>query len=114
MLDRPQLLAVLAGAAGGAIAIGSMEVFSIESAFPLFAVPFATSIVTVLGSPKAAPRHPRAVLAGLLVSTLFGLLFVKLCAPAPWPAAVASGLATVAMHLPGTFHPPAIAGCCCQ
>jgi len=107
MLDRPQLLAVLAGAAGGAIAIGSMEVFSIESAFPLFAVPFATSIVTVLGSPKAEPAQPRAFVGGHLVSTLVGLLVVKLCGPAPWAAAVASGLATVAMHLTGTFHPPA-------
>jgi len=42
MLDRPQLLAILAGAAGGVIAIGSMEAFSIERAFPLFAIPFAT------------------------------------------------------------------------
>jgi hypothetical protein len=44
MLGRPQLLAILAGAARGAIAIGSMEAFSIERAFPLFAIPFATSI----------------------------------------------------------------------
>jgi CBS-domain-containing membrane protein len=32
---------------------------------------------------------------------------VKLCGPAPWAAAVAVGLAMVAMHLTGTFHPPA-------
>src|SRR5712692_309572 len=107
MLDRPQLLAILAGAAGGAIAIGSMEAFSIERAFPLFAIPFATSIVTVLGSPKAEPAQPRALVGGHLVSTLVGLLVVKLCGPAPWAAAVAVGLGMVAMHLTGTFHPPA-------
>jgi len=49
MLDRPQLIAILVGAAGGGIAIWIMEAFSIESAFPLVAIPFATSIVTVLG-----------------------------------------------------------------
>src|SRR5262245_4854183 len=108
MLDRPQLLAVLAGAAGGAIAIGSMEVFSIESAFPLFAVPFATSIVTVLGSPKAEPAQPRAFVGGHLVSTLVGLLVVKLCGPAPWAAAVASGLATVARPARFTRLPASI------
>jgi CBS-domain-containing membrane protein len=107
MLDRPQLLAVLAGAAAGAIAIGCIEAFSIESAFPLFAIPFGTSIVTVLGSPKAEPAQPRALVGGHLFSTLVGLLVVKLCGPAPWAAAVAVGLAMVAMHLTGTFHPPA-------
>src|SRR6478672_4062419 len=107
MLDRPQLLAILAGAAGGAIAIGSMEAFSIERAFPLFAIPFATSIVTVLGSPKAEPAQPCALVGGHLVSTLVGLLIVKLCGPAPWAAALAVGLAMVAMHLTDTFHPPA-------
>jgi len=38
---------------------------------------------------------------------LVGLLIVKLCGPAPWVAALAVGLAMVAMHLTGTFHPPA-------
>ncbi|WMT79302.1 HPP family protein [Bradyrhizobium sp. Ash2021] len=93
-----------------------MEAFSIERAFPLFAIPFATSIVTVLGSPKAEPAQPRALVGGHLVSTLVGLLVVKLCGPAPWAAAVAVGLAMVAMHLTGTFHPcrHRSAGCCRQ
>src|SRR5271167_2164811 len=107
MFDRPQLLAILAGAAGGAIAIASMEVFSATTAFPLVAIPFATSIVVVLGSPKAEPAQPRALVGGHLVSTLVGLLVVKLCGPAPWAAAMAVGLAMVAMHMTGTFHPPA-------
>ena len=107
LFDRARFLAVLAGAAGGAIAIASMEAFSITAAFPLVAIPFATSIVTVLGSPKAEPAQPRALVGGHLVSTLVGLLVVKLCGPAPWAAALAVGLAMVAMHSTGTFHPPA-------
>jgi CBS-domain-containing membrane protein len=107
MFERVQFLAILAGAAGAAIAIGSMEAFSIETAFPLVAIPFATSIVTVLGSPKAEPAQPRALVGGHLVSTVVGLLMLKLCGPAPWVAAVAVGLAMVVMHLTGTFHPPA-------
>jgi len=105
MCDRAQFLAMLAGAAGGAIAIASMEGFSASTAFPLVAIPFATSIVTVLGSPKAEPAQPRALVGGHLVSTLVGLLIVKLCGPAPWAAALAVGAAMVAMHLTGTFHP---------
>ncbi len=52
MFERTQLLAILAGAAGGAIAIASMEAFSVTTAFPLVAIPFATSIVTVSRSPR--------------------------------------------------------------
>src|SRR5215813_14135889 len=107
MLQRAPFLAVAAGAAGGAIAIAGMEAFSARTAFPLVAIPFATSIVTVLGSPKAAPAQPRALVGGHLISTLVGLLVVKLCGPAAWAAAIAVGLAMLAMHLSDTFHPPA-------
>jgi len=106
-VDRKQLLAIVAGATGGAIAIGIMEAFSVTTKYPLMAIPFATSIVMVLGSPHAAPAQPRALIGGHLVSTLVGVLVVKLCGPAPWAAALAVGLAMVAMHLTGTFHPPA-------
>jgi CBS-domain-containing membrane protein len=105
--DRTQLLAIVAGAAGGAIAIGSMEALSMRTAFPLVAIPFATSIVLVLGSPRAEPAQPRALIGGHLICTFVGLIVVKLLGPAPWAAALAVGLAMVAMHLTGTFHPPA-------
>jgi CBS-domain-containing membrane protein len=109
LLSSPerQTLSIVAEAAGGAIAIGSMEAFSNWRAFPLFAIPFATSIVTVLGSPKAEPAQPRALVGGHLISTLVGIMLVKLRGPAPWAAAVGVGLAMVAMHLTDTFHPPA-------
>ena len=105
--ERKQLLPILAGAAGGAVAIGVMEAFSISTAFPLVAIPFATSIVLVLGSPDAAPAQPRALIGGHIVSTVVGLLVVKMFGPAVWAAALAVGLAMIAMHFTGTFHPPA-------
>ena len=95
---------MLAGAVGGAVAIASMEAFSVSTEFPLVAIPFATSIVTVLGSPKAEPAQPRALIGGHLVSTFVGLLIVKLFGPAPWAAALAVGLAMLAMRLTGTFR----------
>jgi CBS-domain-containing membrane protein len=61
----------------------------------------------VLGSPKAGPAQPRALIGGHLVSTFVGVLIVKLFGPGPWAAALAVGLAMVAMHLTETFHPPA-------
>lgn len=107
MIGRTRLWAVLAGSAGGGIAIAIMEVFSARAQFPLVAIPFATSIVLVLGSPSAEPAQPRALIGGHIVSTLIGLLVVKLLGPGPWAAALAVGLAMGAMHLTGTFHPPA-------
>lgn len=91
MFDRSQFIAILAGAAGGVAAIGIMEALSITTAFPLVAIPFATSIVVVLGSPKAEPGQPRALIGGHLISTLVGLAIVKICGPhhgpRPWPSA---------------------------
>lgn len=107
MIRSAKLWTVLAGAVGGALAIGVMEFFSTHTAYPLVVIPFATSIVLVMGSPQAEPAQPRPLIGGHLVSTLVGLLAVKLLGPAPWVAALAVGLAMVAMHLSGTFHPPA-------
>jgi CBS-domain-containing membrane protein len=98
---------VAAGAVGGALCIGLMEYLSVRADYPLMAVPFATSIVLVMGTPEAAPAQPRALIGGHLVATLVGLVVVKLVGPAPWAAALAVGLAIAAMHLTGTFHPPA-------
>jgi CBS-domain-containing membrane protein len=105
--SRTHLLGVIAGAAGGALAIGCMEAFSLQTTFPLMAIPFATSIVMVLGTPSAEPAQPRALIGGHLISTLVGLLVVKITGPSAWAAALAVGLAMIAMHLTNTFHPPA-------
>jgi CBS-domain-containing membrane protein len=51
---------MLAGAAGGAIAIGIMEAFAARTAVPLMAIPFATSIVLVMGAPDVEAAQPRA------------------------------------------------------
>lgn len=61
MLDRRAWLAMLAGAAGGALAIGLMEAFALRNAMPMMAVPFATSIVLVLGSLELDAAQPRAL-----------------------------------------------------
>jgi CBS-domain-containing membrane protein len=107
MMSRREWLAVLAGAAGGAVAIGAMEYFAARKTIPLMAVPFATSIVLVLGSPEVDAAQPRALIGGHMVSTVVGLLVLWVAGPSPWAAALAVGLAMVAMHATRTFHPPA-------
>jgi CBS-domain-containing membrane protein len=100
----------LAGAVAGlgaAIAIGVMEWLSVASHYPLVIIPFATSIVLVIGSPEAEPAQPRALIGGHIVATLAGLAILKLAGPQAWAAAAAVGAATLAMYVTGTFHPPA-------
>jgi CBS-domain-containing membrane protein len=104
---RPGLLALVGGALGGAVAIAAMELFSTRSEFPLFFIPFATSIVLVMGTPDAEPSQPRALVGGHIIATLVGLVVVKLTGPDPWIAALAVGVAIAAMQITDTFHPPA-------
>jgi CBS-domain-containing membrane protein len=103
---RAVFLAIIGGA-GGAVAIGAMEWLSDHFAFPLMFVPFATSIVLVMGAADAEAAQPRALIGGHLISTLVGLIVLQLAGPVPWAAALAVGLAMAAMQLTRTFHPPA-------
>jgi CBS-domain-containing membrane protein len=105
--SRKLAAGIIAGAAGGAAAIAAMEWLSQWAAFPLMMVPFATSIVLVLGTPHAEPAQPRALVGGHIVSTLVGLAVLAVTGPSPWAAAGAVGIAMAVMHLTRTFHPPA-------
>ena len=107
MKEYRAVIGMLAGAAGGAVAIGVMEAFSTRASIPLMAIPFATSIVLVMGSPDVEAAQPRALIGGHIVATIVGLIVVKVAGPEPWAAAVAVGLSIMAMHLTRTFHPPA-------
>src|SRR5262249_10723132 len=101
------MTAVIAGAGGGAVAIALMELLSERAALPLMLVPFATSIVLVMGSPEIEAAQPRPLIGGHVVATLVGLLVVKIAGPGVFTAALGVGLAMVAMHLTKSFHPPA-------
>jgi CBS-domain-containing membrane protein len=101
---------ILAGAVAGigvALAIGGMEWYSLASHHPLVIIPFATSIVLVIGSPELEPAQPRALIGGHVVSTVVGLAVLHLAGSQGWAAAAAVGLAVLAMYITGTFHPPA-------
>lgn len=106
-LDKSTLIKGSIAGLGAAIAIGVMEWFSATSHYPLAVIPFATSIVLVIGAPDTEPAQPRALIGGHLISTLVGLLVLKVTGPGAWAAAAGVGLAVLAMYLTGTFHPPA-------
>jgi CBS-domain-containing membrane protein len=105
--DRRNAMAGAVAGLGAAIAIGVMEWFSLASHYPLFIIPFATSIVLVIGLPETEPAQPRALIGGHVVATVVGLAVLKLTGPQAWAATAAVGLAVLAMVVTGTFHPPA-------
>jgi hypothetical protein len=100
-VERKVAITIVAGAVGGAVAIAAMEALSAHIAFPLMFVPFATSIVLVMGMPDAEPAQPRALVGGHLVATVVGLLVLSVTGPSPWAAAAAVGL-SMGGH---AFHP---------
>ena len=70
--DHRNILAGAIAGVGGAIAIGVMEWFSVAAHYPLAVIPFATSIVLVIGSPEAEPAQPRALVGGHFVAPWSG------------------------------------------
>ena len=106
-IDGVPLATLIAGAIGGGAASWLMYFLSDVAAVQLILVPFATSILLVMGTPDAAPAQPRALIGGHLVSTLVGIVVLYAAGSSPLAAAVAVGLAMLAMHLTRSFHPPA-------
>lgn len=106
-IDGLPLAILIAGAAGGAVASWLMDFFSGVAGMPLTIVPFATSILVVMGTPEAEPAQPRALIGGHLVSTIVGIVVVHFTGPSAYAAAAAVGIAMLAMHLTRSFHPPA-------
>src|SRR5688572_21972297 len=82
--DHRNVLAGAVAGLGGALAIGVMEWFSFAAQYPLAVIPFATSIVLVIGSPSVEPAQPRALIGGHVVSALVGLAVLKLAGPHAW------------------------------
>jgi CBS-domain-containing membrane protein len=94
-------------ALGGATAILAMFFLAGFGQMPLMLVPFATSIVLVMGMPEAEPAQPRALVGGHLISAAVGIAVALVAGPSPWAAAIAVGVAMAAMQLTRTYHPPA-------
>src|SRR5271169_2319024 len=80
-LERHHLADGAVAGLGGALAIGAMEWSSQVSQTPLGAIPFATSIVLVMGSPDAEPAQPRALVGGHILSTLVGIAVLAVTGP---------------------------------
>lgn len=98
---------VLFRAVGGGGAIALMIWLSKISGVPLMWIPFATSIVMVMGNPEAPPAQPLRILGGHMVCAAAGIACTMLLGFDIWVAALAIGVAIAMMHMLDVFHPPA-------
>ena len=77
------------------------------SALPLLIPPIGASAVLVFAVPASPLAQPRAILGGNMVSALIGVTCALVFHPYPAvAAALAVGLAIIAMGLLGCLHPP--------
>jgi CBS-domain-containing membrane protein len=102
----PWRKAAVAGLGGG-LGIAVMSWLCQATGQPLFAVPFATSIVLVMSAPDSLQAQPRNIVGGHLLSAISGFIALWLLGSAPWAAAPAVGLGVALMVLTHTLHPPA-------
>src|SRR5262249_61700118 len=100
------MTAVIAGAGGGAVAIALMELLSERAALPLMLVPFATSIVLVMGSPEIEAAQPRPLIGGHVGGAPVGALVGENAGPGGVTAGVGGGAGRVAREMPNSVAPP--------
>ena len=84
-----------------------MEALAALGGEPFVRVPFVTSIVLVMALPDSDGARPYAVIAGHVLSCAAGLVALAALGPGEKTAAIAVGLAVLAMLAARALHPPA-------
>lgn len=92
---------------GGVLAIAAVAVLTDFLSVALVLGSFGASCVLVFGYPDVPFSQPRNVVAGHVISSLVGLVFLTIFGPHWWAVALAVGTAIALMMLTRTVHPPA-------
>lgn len=92
---------------GAALCVGALVLASRLTAMPYWQIPFITSIALVMGAPRSEAARPRALIGGHLTAALVGYVVLVVGGSSPVLAAIAVGLAVIAMLRLKVFHPPA-------
>ncbi|MEY4504333.1 MAG: hypothetical protein RL154_626 [Pseudomonadota bacterium] len=92
---------------GGFLGIFALGAFSDLSNYNILLAPFGASCVLIFAIPDSTLAQPRNVIFGHLLTSLVGLLFLKLFGFNILSVSLAVGVAIALMKLTGTIHPPA-------
>lgn len=104
---QSRAVSIAVAATGGGLGILLMLVLAESAHFAWGLVPFATSIVLVLGSPDAPQAQPRNIVGGHLLSAISGAVCCSLLVHGIPAAALGVAGAIALMQATRTFHPPA-------
>lgn len=98
---------ILLAGAGVALAIGAVGALAAWTHQPLLLGSLGASCVFLFGLPEAPFSQPRNVIAGHVLCSLVGLIFLKTFGPEVWALALALGVSVVLMFATRTVHAPA-------
>jgi CBS-domain-containing membrane protein len=104
---KPSTKAVALAWLGGFLAIAAVTSLNDFLSVALVLGSFGASCVLVFGYPDVPFSQPRNVVAGHVISSLVGLVFLFAFGPHWWSVALAVGTAIALMMLTRTVHPPA-------
>jgi len=104
---KPTNKAVALAWLGGVLAIAAVAALTDFLSVALVFGPFGASCVLIFGYPDVPFSQPRNVIAGHVISSLVGLVFLTVFGPHWWAVALSLGTAIALMMLTRTVHPPA-------
>lgn len=104
---QPTNKAVALAWLGGSLAIAAVAALTHSLSVVLVLGSFGASCVLIFGYPDVPFSQPRNVIAGHVISSLVGLVFLTVFGPHWWAVALAVGTAIALMMLTRTVHPPA-------
>lgn len=104
---RPALKAVALAWLGGFLAIAAVALLADSLSVAMVLGSFGATCVLVFGYPDVPFSQPRNVVAGHVISSLVGLVFLTVFGPHWWSVALSVGTAIALMMLTRTVHPPA-------
>ena len=104
---QPSTKSVALAWLGGVLAIAAVAALTDFLSVALVLGSFGASCVLVFGYPDVPFSQPRNVVAGHVISSLVGLIFLAVFGPHWWAVALAVGTAIALMMLTRTVHPPA-------
>ncbi len=98
---------ILLAGLGTALAIGFVAALTDLVHQPLLLGSLGASCVFLFGLPEAPFSQPRNVIAGPMLSSVVGLVFLKTFGPHAWALGLALGSAVILMFWTRTVHAPA-------
>ncbi len=104
---QPRSLAQALGSGVSAtLGLLALHALTVASGQPLLIGPLGASAVLVFAAPEAQLSQPRNLVGGHAISALVAACTVAALGSTPYTIALAVGLATFAMMLTRTLHPP--------